>query len=211
MSEQRPGPVLRPRGPLAAGIYWRRRVLVGLVLIALLSLLARSCGGDDPASTTSGTPTPTPVASGTPSATPSTEPSPTSDASPGVAECRPEDIEIGLAVRGESYAAGSPVPVTISVGTRGDGPCRVDIGSSTVQVVVLSGGDRIWARQDCDDKGKEVVTVVPGAPVAADVTWQGRRSAPACPAGQDAAQPGSYRAVVTVLGVSTPEVTFRLR
>lgn len=226
MSEQRPGQVLRPRGPLAAGTYWRRRLLLGLVLLVVLVLLTRACGGDTTA-TSSATPSPTPVPSTTPSVAASVAPSvaPTVEPSPGptptpsvspsaaeaVAQCQPADIQINLAVRGESYPAGSPVPFTISVATRGSAPCRLDIGSSSVQVVVLSGGDRIWARQDCDANGKATVTAAPGAPVAADVTWQGRRSAPGCPSGGVAARAGSYRTVVTVLGVSTPEVAFQLR
>ena len=202
-----PGPLLRPRGPLSPRTYWRRRLVVGGLALVLLALLLRACtGGSTPATTPTGTgatpssspsvrsaaPSSSASAGQSPSAGPSPSVGPSASASPSpsaapVAACAPGDVTLDVGTARESFPAGGPVRVTVAVGTRGAGPCTVDVGPGAVQVVVVSGSDRIWARQDCDGAGAQVVTVAPDAPVAADVTWPGRRSRPGCPAGLERA------------------------
>ncbi len=195
----RPGTARQPGGapPARSAVYRRRRLVVGLVaflvLVALgfgIAAIAGAFRGDgEPAG--DATPAPTVSASPTVTATAGFQPE---ACLPGVLEIRDRE---GTA----SFPVGAAVPFDITLTNGGTVPCLVEGGSATLGVVVYSGSDRIWSSVDCpaEPTERELLLDV-GDAADLQVTWDQVRSAPGCPEGQSAAQPGSYKALVTLDG-----------
>jgi hypothetical protein len=195
----------RPLGPEPAETYWRRRALVAAALLAVLALLVWTVGslggdGDEPdrlatdpspsaaapdpsPSPVSAAPTPDPSATATPSATPSAE-----------VACEDAALDLATVADKESYGVGERPRLELRVTNTGAAPCSLDLGQAAVELIVVSGSDRIWSSDDCDPGGEaEVVPLAPGEPVSRRVTWGGKRSLPGCEGPKAQAQPGTYR------------------
>ena len=188
----------RPVGPEPASTYWQRRAVVAAAAVALVVLLASLLGGGDDApdrlagAPASGAPSSEPTAAPTlgpvvPSASPS--PSPTA-----AAACAPAAVKVEPGVAEDSYRVGASPRLSLSVTNTGSAPCTADLGTAVVELLVVSGSDRIWSSDDCSKKGPaDPTTLVPGKPVVQRVVWDGRRSRPGCTGDRDRAQPGTYR------------------
>lgn len=196
--------VLRPEGSLPARVYWVRRALVLLVLVAVVVLVvlgARALlnGGGDP----EGTPVPT---------------SPTTAATDGKSDaeaastpaCDAAALGVTLAADGTTYAAGALPTFTITLVNNGEQPCLVDAGEAQRQILITSGSDRIWASTDCGGTDPMPLLLAPGEPDERQVQWDRNRSVEGCATGQAAALPGTYQAVLTLAGVTTEPVVFGL-
>jgi hypothetical protein len=185
--------LLHPRGPLPAGVYWRRRLVTFGVVVLVLFLLARACGSDG--SPTAGV-SPSPTASPSPAATRTPRPSkPATAAVTG--PCRKADLVVSARADAQAYPGGRRPVLTIGVATRGSAPCTFDVGQANREIRVTSGNDRVWSSDDCSPGGsRQVVTLRPGAaPTSFSVTWSRKRSAPGCPSGTREAAAGTYRVV----------------
>jgi hypothetical protein len=190
-------------GPLPVGVYWRRR---GVLLVGLLAVLLvlRSCGGgDDTVSSPEATPTPTP------SVVVSTAPTSTAAPAPAApAACRGADLALEVAAQ----PATSPTSFVVTATNRGTAACRVDLGPAAVQLVVTSGADRVWARSDCERRtARELATLAPGASRGVRVAWDGRRSKPDCAGTRSVAAVGTYRVTGTVGTAALPTDVFQVR
>lgn len=206
--------MLHPVGPLPAGVYWRRRLVVLLVLLAVLGgagwvgwMLWTGRDGASPVagSTTEGTRipqlervvpslasvrTPTPPTStvAARAATPTTAAGP----SPG-SPCT--DEMIALAVRAPaSVAVGSKPTVELVVANTSAVPCRRALDKGLQELVLLDGaGRRIWGSNDCfPEASSDIRTLAPGEVVAFPVVWGGLTSEPTCTAARTPPAPGSY-------------------
>ncbi len=200
--------VVQPVGPLPASTYWRRRaVLLGAVLLLLVLLRACTGGGGAPMRTTgssalpsrtpSAPPAPTRAApSGTPTkAAGSATPSATAATSPvAVGSCRDAALSLVASADASSYAVGSSPLLAVTIRNTGTVPCRRDLGSGAVELLVFSGADRIWSSDDCaPGTASDTVLLVPGASRTVKLSWSGKRSQPGCAGDRSQALAGTYR------------------
>ena len=210
-----PAAVIRPRGPLPPSTYWvRRAVVLGVVLIVLLVLL-RACGGDDegsprdtasPAASTETEPAATASPTAAVASSPSAAPSP-----PQAAPCNPARLTIEAVADRPAYRRPATPRLSLVIRNPGPNPCRLDVGPAALELRVISGPDRIWSSDDCTPGGApQIVTVPPGGAQSSTVAWPLRRSRPGCPEGQAGAEPGTYRVIGRVGTVLRPGATFRI-
>lgn len=189
---------LRPVGPEPAQTYWiRRAVVAAAVLLVLVLVLQLFGGGDDDrlaqsrpevAASTSATPQPTSGASA------STDPSASADPSAGAAPCDDDVLSIEAVATDESYAVGEQPRLELRVANTGATPCSRDLGQAAVEILVVSGDDRIWSSDDCAPGGEGDVTVLqPGQAQTSTVTWSGTRSLPGCQGDDEPADAGTYQ------------------
>jgi hypothetical protein len=194
--------VVRPTGSLPARVYWVRRAVVLLVLVAVALLVAlgvRALTGDGDAN--AGTPDPAPTGQ-----TPA--PEDTQDA--GTPVCDPAALTVELAADAATYPEGAQPVFTVRLTNSGEAACLVDAGDAQRQVLITSGSDRIWASTDCAAGEPLQLLLGPGQVDERQVQWDRVRSVEGCAAGQSSALSGTYQAVLTLAGVSTEPVVFGL-
>ena len=188
----------QPVGPEPQETYWWRRASLlaglGLVVFVLPGLLtALFTGGDDPdrledgaslAPTASSPAASDPgVRSGSPSASPSAE-----------VACPPAALQILAGADQDSYPVGGAPMLELRVTNTGTSPCTLDLGPAAVELLVYSGGDRIWSSDDCaSGEAANVTSLVPGEPSSTMLSWDAQRSLPGCEGPKAPAQPGTYR------------------
>lgn len=199
---------LRPVGPEPAATYWQRRALVLaavlLVLLSLRFLLGALFGGDEEPDRLSG-----PAAASAPSASTSSSagPSPSTTLGP----CEESELRVTARAEQETYPVGGRPELELSVTTTGSGPCQRDLGQAGVELLVFSGGDRIWSSDDCAPGGPaKLTTLEPGTPDVTRLTWSGRRSLPGCEGPEAQAQAGTYRVTARVGDLRVEGNAFRL-
>ena len=131
-----------PVGPQPSRVYWRRRLLVGLVLLAIIVIVilivTKPGANPDPTSqpdTTSSSP------SGTP----------TSDAvDPGDAvECDPAKVTVEASTDATSYEAGVNPVLSFTLKSLMTEPCSIAAGSDVQEFTITSGDELIWTSKDC--------------------------------------------------------------
>jgi hypothetical protein len=226
--------LLEPVGPLGAGTYWRRRLVLVAVLLVVLWLMTR-LGGDDRsasaadespvaqpgAGTLRPTPSPSPAGSdpppgdsasgpqpaptGTVSRTPPA-PAPAGGSPQAPRPCSDADLALALTANATRYGPDAKPVLRLAVSTTGAQPCTRDLGPAALGVVIVSGQDRIWGRQDCSSAPADVRVVTPGTPVTVEITWDRVRSVPGCASAGAATRPGYYVAT-PVAGKQTGEPT----
>lgn len=217
------GSLLSPRGPLAPGVYWRRRVALLAAVVLFLLVGAYACSGDEakstagsraptkgptaaPPTTTSAAAKPTP----TPTRTPSPKPKPTPSANPAAA-CPDSALKVAATVDRKRYGAGTRPVLTLSVTNSGKVACTRDLGQKARELRLTSGNDRVWSSDDCSPGGAaDRVVLKAGERRTFTVTWARRRSKPGCPGGQAVAAPGTYRVVARLGKIEAPGTAFLL-
>jgi hypothetical protein len=195
----------QPVGPLPAAVYWRRRAVALLAVVALVAvlgwLLGRVGGGDG--DVLAG-PAPTPSASQAAPSTPAATPAP-------VAACGDDVLEVEATAQAANAPVGAGTRLQLTVRNTGAVPCTRALGQGAVELVVTSGDDRVWSSDDCAPGGDEgVVELAPGQVQTARATWSGTRSAAGCPPDQPVAQPGTYRVTARVGELRVPGQVFRV-
>jgi hypothetical protein len=217
------------RGPLPAGVYWRRRVFVLLLAATLVFVIASVLdGGSDaqddevPAAQQAGaeveasqTITVADRKNGRKGKRTGGIQGPTYDPAVMVdpdGNCDPADIRITPLV--ETAVAGEPVTLGLSLQTVQADACYFRIGADKVTVKVTKGGREIWTSRECPDPVPDesvvvrrvIATVVP-------MTWtpypQGRRGAE-CPGTDDWLMPGGFTITAAALGGEPAESAFEL-
>lgn len=197
--------VLKPVGPHSPGVYWARRAVVLLLLIAvtlavIFALRAVLPGGDsvsspEPAATPDRTELASPGAQA--SAQPSTAaPTSSRSADPAVAACAADQIEIVATADKERYRPEATATLGMTITNTSDAPCAMDVGNGPLELRVTSGSDRIWSSDDCQvEATSDVRTIQPGEAgrMVSSVEWALTRSAPGCKGGAEQVRPGTYR------------------
>lgn len=204
--------LLHPVGPLQTETYWRRRiallVVVTLVLATAAAAVAVARGGT---SGTSGAAAPRPPSpsSQQPSAAPTAAAPAASTEVPG---CADRDLALWVSTTAQTYAALAHPAFTLHVKNNGAQACRRDLEPAALNLVVLSGSDRIWASNDCaPGGGKAVTTLAAGQERTSPSSWNRRRSAPGCPQHQPIARAGTYRVVGMADSARSGATVFRLQ
>ncbi|ROS49678.1 hypothetical protein [Frigoribacterium sp. PhB24] len=213
-----------PVGPQPPSVYWRRRAvlalgLIAVVVIIVLIVVRPGSGSADPgaAATTSA-----PAADPAPSEPAATETAPAADAtadpadtstegSSDAAACSARDIELKPVTDKTTYTATESPQISMSITNSGRADCSIDLGSAHQTLVVTSGEEQYWSSKDCQVNGTDqVVTLTAGQtlstpPIAWDRT---RSSADTCESTSRTPVPGggaTYRLAVSVGDITSAD------
>jgi len=215
----------RPRpATISQATYWRRRVLVLAVGIGLLTTISWAASGMFAARSTASqatTPRGAKTAGSTPAqvsaggtggapASPSPSPRPSSAPSPDRSAAQPRAFSRALAcapgavtLRVSSpqywYQPGATPRFTVHAVSHETQPCRFNMGTKFVSVVVAAGGRRIWSSADCVSGESNMIVIAKGTPAALRLSWDRKTSAPGCTGIAHLARPGEYQ-VTAVAG-----------
>jgi hypothetical protein len=211
--------------PSEPSSYWRRRTFALAVGLAVLGLLAWACsgalGGVKPptpspaavpplAALPQATAGQTAAAGATPAATPTSTTAPRGH-KPGMTragaaararhrmsgDCPPGAVVITLHASQRTFYRRTRPRFTIETVNTGRPACAFDLGPRSLQLVIRSGGTRIWGSADCaHGTGPGAVHLARGVPLTTEVVWNRHRSRPGCRAVGASASPGEYVATV---------------
>ena len=112
-----------------------------------------------------------------------------------------------------SYAVGATATVGMTITNTGPAPCSMDAGSAALELLVVSGNDRIWSSDDCQtDAQNRPTTVEPGdaGVLASNVEWTLVRSAPGCAQGLPALKAGTYQLTARAGEITSQPLAFEI-
>ncbi len=187
-----------PVGPQPSRVYWRRRLLVGLTLLAIIVIVVlivtKPGANPNPASrpdTTSSSP------SGTPT------PGSTNAGAGDAVACDPAKVTVEASTDSTSYDAGVNPVLSFTLKSLMTEPCSIAAGSDVQEFRVTSGDELIWTSKDCQTDPVAATTVLaPGVPKAGPtLTWDRTRSSvDTCDSARDPviAEGASYHLTVIV-------------
>jgi hypothetical protein len=204
--------VWHPVGELPARVYWRRRVVVLTILLAILGGLGwlgsslLSARGEDAAAdpteaipepalervvpplTAIATPDPPPVAA--PAAAPEVLAAP--EPQPG-GPCTDDMITLDVRTPG-SIPVGSKPTFELAVANVSAVPCVRALDKGLQEIVMVdAAGNRVWGSNDCfPEVSSEPRTLAPAEVVTVPLVWGGLTSEPTCTAARVNPPPGSY-------------------
>lgn len=193
---------------MPAEIYWRRRLLLLALVIALIWLGTMAFGGgDDPKAE------PKPTATATASAT--SEPAPTEGAltvklTSATRSCDPEKIRVTPTVKPGQLTKG-PVEIGLVVSTTEDKACTLSPEVADLLVVISANKVAVWDSTVCKTSLlTDPVAISPGWATLAAATWSGRGSGNKCSVKEGFATPGTYTIQAGTLGGEPGKTTFTL-
>ncbi|HWH01891.1 MAG TPA: hypothetical protein VNV66_21835 [Pilimelia sp.] len=199
-------------GPLPAAVYWRRRAIVlGVLLVALITLYS-ACGGSSDAGRSPGAATPTPDTASpeptrslltpesggpSPAATEEPDPGPTATASVAAPPPAPPPAPTGACTDAEivitpvpaktSVRAGTPMDLRLKIQNSSPRTCSRDVGAEYQELRLVRGAETTWSSDHCgSSRASDVRSFAPGGVREYMVTWNGRSSSK-CANGQAAA------------------------
>ena len=201
--------------------YWRRRVFVFTVGIGLLTALswtvngvlaarssaghAASAGGTRAAGSAAahvsrGRALPASSSSPRPRPVPSPHRSTTHPPAAGKAPaCAPGGVTLRLSSPQYWYQVGKMPRFTVHAVSSEGQPCRFNMGTKFVSVVIASDR-RIWSSADCvSGSGSDMIVLTRGVPAVLSVSWDRKTSSPGCGDTSHAVAPGEYQ-VTAVAG-----------
>jgi hypothetical protein len=195
-------------GRLPASVYRRRRIVVGLavlaVIVVIVLLIVRPGAGADDAKKPGASDSPEPGSSETTKA----------DAS---AACDPAVIVLTPVTDKESYQAGETPMISMTVKNSGAAACTIDVDATKQYYEIVSGSDPIWNSRDCQTDAPKAFPQVlqPGVDLALPaIAWdRTRSSADTCAADRPQVTAGgaTYRLTVSLGDVtSAGDVAFLL-
>lgn len=193
-----------PVGPQPSSVYWRRRIVVGLALLAviviILLLFIQPKGAPTPSSTLN------------PSASPST---PTGAPADPEAACAPGVVDITASTDKTSYSAGENPKITLTVTNKGAAACTINAGTTEQEYVITSGSELYWNSRDCQTDAVDAFVVLqPNKPIStAPLTWDRVRSSPStCDGVRDPVPAGdiSYHLNINLGDLKSNDVQFVL-
>ncbi len=125
--------------------------------------------------------------------------------------CTDADVDVTAATDVRAYPAGSTPRFTLTVTNSSPTPCRRDLGSAALRLLVTSGPARVWSSDDCKPKGVSSLRLLDaGASFSTSLSWPRVRTNAACtgPKGQAAA--GTYVLTAAAGPVTSAKATFLL-
>lgn len=158
-----------PVGPQPSGVYWRRRLILGLgvlAVIVIVILIVVNPRGSTPVN-----------APGTTTAPVSTSPAAVDPNAPA-ADCAKTDLTVTAKTNGTEYKADKNPMLSLTVKNSGDAACTLSAGSDVQVYTITSGEETIWKSTDCQ-KGAVAATqmVEPGDEVSTTpFSWDRTRS-----------------------------------
>ena len=202
-----------PVGPQSSRVYWRRRLVVGLGLLAVLVILFLIIVRPG---SSSGDPTSTNPPASTDVATDASTGAAGTDAPSGTAGggCAPGSVQVEAITDADTYAADVEPLLTLSITNTGAVPCVLNAGTAAQVFTISSGDDIYWTSTDCQTDGADAeITLEPGIAVSSSspVAWDRTRSSTdTCADETRDAAPGdgaSYFLSVSVDGIESKSST----
>ena len=93
------------------------------------------------------------------------------------------------------YQSGKTPRFTVHATSTASQPCRFNMGTKFVAVVIASGGRHLWSSADCPGGAGSRRAVLTGSrPAVLRVSWDRRTSSPACGDATHLVRPGKYQA-----------------
>jgi hypothetical protein len=208
--------MLKPTGPHAPAVYWRRRlVLLGALFVVLLvgyAMFGSSGGGRSSAaqphgalSATAPAPHSTPTASAVHSspsktATAANPKHPKHTVAPPK-PCTPAQVHVAAATGATNYHTGDQPVLILQVVDVGTVPCVQTLADSAVELRVYNGESRIWGSHDCKiAPGALDRTLLVGQPVRVSLTWSGLSSQAGCTGPRQHVGAGTYTVYALLSG-----------
>jgi hypothetical protein len=204
--------VWHPVGELPARVYWRRRLVVLTVLLAVLGgavglglAMLGDRRGDDAAASSGTRPLPPPALERVvPSLSAVATPDPPAVRTEAEAEvaapgpvaggpCTDEMLSLEVQTPG-SAAVGSKPTFELAVANVSAVPCVRALDKGLQEIVMFDGaGTRVWGSNDCfPEASSDLRTLAPGEVVTLPIVWGGLTSEPTCTAPRAAPAPGTY-------------------
>jgi hypothetical protein len=198
-------------GPLPAGVYWRRRAIVGGALLIALLLLWTQCSGPDPKRTPASAQSPTAGATATADPTPTVQTpttgeaatgAPTSSAAstaPAVAStlpvCSDADLSLVAAPEQPVQFRGAYLKFTIKIKNVSARDCTRDLGADYQELYLQVGAVKMWSSDQCDaPHGSQPTTLKPAIEVSFSTNWNGKATKDGC-ANREVPPAGKYELV----------------
>lgn len=198
-----------PVGPQPSGVYWRRRLILGLgllaVIVVIVLIIVRPGASDGVTAPVTNTSTPAPKA------TAASTSIPTSSTSAKGATCNPSDVRVEAVTDKDTYAAGELPQLSVAITNTGSAACKIDAGTAQQLFTITSGSEVYWKSTDCQsDKVDAEVLLEPGKTISsqAPITWDRTRSDPStCQADRPQVPAGgaSYHLTTTIAGIESAE------
>ncbi len=196
--------MLHPIGSRPPAVYWRRRLALGIALVALAALTfwVLRPGGDNknaaadtgPAHSAAHSPTHPATTSAHPASKhPSASAKPSPSRSAAAAPCRASALKVAAVVERPNYRVGEQPVVLLQVSNTGSTPCVQDLADRQVELRVYNGESRVWGSHDCTvQAGVSDRTLAVGQPVRVSVVWSGLSSQPKCAGTRQRVGAGTY-------------------
>ncbi len=187
-----------PVGPQPSSVYWRRRLVVGLGLLAAILVVVLIFVRPDPGTVS------TPDASTTPTDTP------TNVVATDVAECLPANVQVVAVTDSDRYDDGRFPLISLTVTNSGSASCLMAVGTDVQVYTITSGSDQIWTSTDCQQSPEPLDYVLePGVTLSTTpIPWERTRSSSStCDSDRPAvaADGASYHLSVSVGGVQSAQ------
>lgn len=202
-----------PVGPQSSRVYWRRRLVVGLALLAIvvvILLIVFAPRGKSDATAPIATHTAT-TSTPKPTTRPTTNPTtvPTTKATASGKACTASAIDVEAITDANSYGPGVQPQLSFSITNTGTKACTFDAGTAKQVFTITSGNEVYWKSTDCQTNPVDTVILLePGKMLTSNpIVWDRTRSDPStCSDKQRQAVPAagaSYHLKVQVDGVTS--------
>jgi len=194
-----------PVGAEPSEVYWKRRlaVVIAIAVVALMIwLVISSLGSPSPASTLSHTPSD--------SMTPAVNPT---SAEALNRPCTSADVALAIGANPSVVPAPGKPSFDITIEQIGDSPCKLDTAADGTELLIMSGSDRIFSSTDCPDDATfkpQALLLQPGAQEGLTLSWDRTRSAAGCTTVSATPKPGTYKATLTIQGITAEVAIFNL-
>jgi hypothetical protein len=163
-----------------------------------------TAGAGASASPSAAAPTGT-AASASPTGRPSTTPS-------AAAACDPHLITVSAATDKASYAPNEKPVFTLKVTNGNTVPCGVNVGTTQMEFLVVSGADRVFSSKDCQTGAQDLPKTIPaGGSEMANFPWQRVRSTEGCRAVTGEPKPGIYVLTASLGSITSSKAVFELK
>ena len=205
--------IKQPVGRQSSKVYRRRRLVVGLGVLAVLVILFLIIVQPGASKGDANAPK-TPAADSTESPAPTDATTTIPEVATAVdgAACDPSAVQVAAISDATNYAADALPQLSLSLTNIGTTDCVINAGNAQQVFTVMSGSDVYWTSTDCQTNPIDAqVTLKPGVvmPLATPITWDRTRSAvDTCEAETRTAVPAggaSYYLHVTVDGIEAAD------
>lgn len=202
--------VRHPVGPQPPQVYWRRRLIVGLGLLAVIVIIVLIIvrpGSGDPDPTIAASPTPTETAA---EEAPAETPAPDAPAEPPADPnaCTSDQVEVTAVTDADAYGAEQLPLISLTIRNLTSTACTMQAGTDVQEYVITSGADRIWSSVDCQvEPAAMPITLEPEQELSTTpLQWNRTRSEPGvCDVQRDPVGAGgaTYRLSVSIGGFTS--------
>lgn len=108
-----------------------------------------------------------------------------------------------------SYRVGEQPSLRLTITNTSKAACKRDVGATMQELIVTSGGKRVWSSDDCaPSRGTDVRTLQPGARQEFGLIWSGTTSAPECEGERTRVAAGKYQVTARLEKVRSKPADF---